>query len=229
MGTLEYTQASTGSSVAGTTGSTTGTVTGGTTSTLVVGSANWVVDYWKGRYVYLQGLSTTQGGTGAIGRITGNTATTLTFVDNVTGGVLSASASSVTNYTIGMLNRGQLLPKRLMAVQTTASQNVIIEIVASTPSSPVVLTGATFAALSALGSPNSFAERDVSATALSGGEVVFAFVLSPGSGVQDIDLTYFFPMLNTLRGNQMDILSVCVSSSATCTVGAHMICQEAMS
>jgi hypothetical protein len=229
MGTLEYTQASTGSSVAGTTSSTTGTVTGGTNSTLVVGGANWVVDYWKGRYVYLQGLSTTQGGTGAIGRITGNTATTLTFVDNITGGVLSASASSVTNYTIGMLNRGQLLPRKLMAVQTTASQNVVIEIVASTPTSPVVLTGATFASLASLGSANSFAERDIGATALSGGEVVFAFVLSPGSGVQDIDLSYFFPMLNTIRGNQMDILSVCVSSTATCTVGAHLICQEAMS
>ena len=229
MGTVEYTQGSTGSSVAGTTGATTGTVTGGSTTTLVVGAAAWIVDYWKGRYVYLQGLSTTQGGTGAIGRIVGNTATTLTFVDNITGGVLSASAASVTNYTIGMLNRGQLLPKRLMAVQTTTSQNVIIEMVASTPTSPVTLTGANFVSLSTLGSVNSFAERDVSATALSGGEVVFAFVLSPGAGVQDIDLTYFFPMLNTLRGNQMDILSVCVSSSATCTVGAHLICQEAMS
>jgi len=229
MGTVEYTQASTGSSVAGTTGSTTGTVTGGSTSTLVAAGANWVVDYWKGRYVYLQGLSTTQGGTGAIGRIVSNTATTLTFVDNITGGVLSASAASATTYTIGVLNRGQLLPRRLMAVNTSTAQTVVIEIVASTPTSPVVLTGATFNALASLGSPNSFAERDVSATALSGGEVVFAFVLSTGAGVQDIDLTYFFPLLNTLRGNQMDILSVCVSSSATCTVGAHLICQEAMS
>jgi hypothetical protein len=106
---------------------------------------------------------------------------------------------------------------------------VVIEIVASTPTSPVVLTGANFATLASLGSANSFAERDIGATALSGGEVVFAFVLSPGSGVQDIDLSYFFPMLNTIRGNQMDILSVCVSSTATCTVGAHLICQEAMS
>jgi hypothetical protein len=229
MGTIEYTQASTGSSVAGTTGSTTGTVTGGTTTTLVVGGANWVVDYWKGRYVYLTGLAG-QGGTGCVARITSNTATTLTFVDNITGGALTNSASTVTNYTIGILNRGQLLPKRLMCVQTTASQNVVIELVASTPAAPIRLTGASFATLASLGSTNSFAERDVTATAIaSGGEVVFAFVLAPGSGVQDIDLSYFFPLLNTLRGNDVDILSVCVTSAAAVTVGAHLICQEAMS
>ena len=229
MGIVEYSQASTGTGIAGTTGSTTGTASSGTTTTLTVSGAAWVVDYWKGRYVYFPGLSTTQGGTGAIGRITGNTATTLTFADNITGGALSAAPGSGANYAIGLLNRGQLLARRLMAVQTTAAQNVVIEIVASTPTSPVVLTGATFSPLSGLGSANSFAERDVLATALSGGEVVFAFVLAPGAGVQDIDLSYFFPLLNTIRGNQMDILSVCVSSSATVTVGAHLICQEAMS
>jgi hypothetical protein len=69
----------------------------------------------------------------------------------------------------------------------------------------------------------------VSATALSGGEVVFAFVLSPGAGVQDIDLSYLFPLLNTIRGNQMDILSVCVTNTASVSVGAHLLCQEAMS
>jgi hypothetical protein len=229
MGTIEYTQASTGSSVLGTTGSTTGTVTGGTTTTLVVGGANWVVDYWKGRYVYLTGLAG-QGGTGCIARITSNTATTLTFVDNITGGALTNSASTVTNYTIGILNRGQLLPKRLMCVQTTAAQNVVIELVASTPASPINLTGSSFATLSSLGSTNSFAERDVSATSINAsGEVVFAFVLAPGSGVQDIDLSYFFPLLNNLRGNNVDILSVCVTSAAAVTVGAHLICQEAMS
>ena len=229
MGTIEYTQASTGSSVLGTTGSTTGTVTGGSTTTLVVGGANWVVDYWKGRYVYLTGLAG-QGGTGCVARITGNTATTLTFVDNITGTALTNSASTVTNYTIGILNRGQLLPKKLMVVQTTASQNVVIELVTTTTASPINLSGASFVALSSLGSTNSFAERDVSATSInSTGEVVFAFTLSPGAGVQEIDLSYFFPLLNNIRGNNVDILSVCVTSAATVTVGAHLICQEAMS
>jgi hypothetical protein len=230
MGTIEYTQASTGSSVAGTTGATTGTATSGTTTSLTVASAAWIVDYWKGRYVYFPALSTTQGGTGAIGRITGNTATVLTFVDNITGLAFSAAPGSGASYTIGILNRGQLLPKRLMCVQTTAAQNVTIELVASTPAAPIRLTGSSFATLASLGSTNSFAERDVTATAIaSGGEVVFAFVLAPGSGVQDINLDYFFPLLNTLRGNDVDVLSVCVTSAAAVTVGAHLICQEAMS
>jgi hypothetical protein len=230
MGTIEYTQASTGSSVAGTTGSTTGTATSGTTTSLTVAGAAWVVDYWKGRYVYFPALSTTQGGTGAIGRITGNTATVLTFVDNITGLAFSAAPGSGASYTIGILNRGQLLPKKLMVVQTTAAQNVVIELVTSTPASPINLTSASFATLASLGSTNSFAERDVSATSINAsGEVVFAFTLSPGAGVQEIDLSYFFPLLNTIRGNQVDILSVCVTSAATVTVGAHLICQEAMS
>ena len=66
---------------------------------------------------------------------------------------------------------------------------------------------------------------------MSGGECTFAFVLSAGSGVQDIDLSYFFPLLNTIRGNQLDVLTVAVSvpTGTAATVGAHLICQEAMS
>ena len=218
MGTIELTNS-------------TNAITGTPTTTQVtLTNANLVADQYKGRYIYFPGLSTTQGGTGAIGRITSNTTSQINFVDNITGLALSVAPSAAQAYTIGILNRGQLLPKRLMIVQTTASQNVVIELVASTPAAPIRLTGSSFAALSTLGSTNSFAERDVSATAIaSGGEVVFAFVLSPGAGVQDIDLSYFFPLLNTLRGNDVDVLSVCVTSAATVTVGAHLICQEAMS
>jgi hypothetical protein len=217
MGTIEYTQANSA-------------VTAGTTTSVTLTGTPLTADQFKGRYIYFPGLSTTQGGTGAIGRITSNTTSVINFVDNITGLAFSAAPAASAQYTIGILNRGQLLPKRLMCVQTTAAQNVVIELVASTPAAPIRLTGASFAALSGLGSTNSFAERDVSATAIaSGGEVVFAFVLAPGSGVQDIDLSYFFPLLNTLRGNDVDLLSVCVTSTATCTVGAHLICQEAMS
>jgi hypothetical protein len=217
MGTIEYTQANSA-------------VTAGTTTSVTLTGTPLTADQFKGRYIYFPGLSTTQGGTGAIGRITSNTTSVINFVDNITGLAFSAAPAASAQYTVGILNRGQLLPKRLMCVQTTAAQNVVIELVASTPAAPIRLTGASFAALSGLGSTNSFAERDVSATAIaSGGEVVFAFVLAPGSGVQDIDLSYFFPLLNTLRGNDVDLLSVCVTSTATCTVGAHLICQEAMS
>jgi len=217
MGTIELQQS-------------TNAVTAGTTTSITLTTANRTVDEFKGRYIYFPGLSTTQGGTGAIGRITGNTAGVISFVDNITGLAFSAAPAASAQYTIGLLNRGQLLPKKLMVVQTTAAQNVVIELVASTPTSAINLTGASFVALSALGSANSFAERDVSATSInSTGEVVFAFTLSPGAGVQEIDLSYFFPLLNTIRGNQVDILSVCVTSAATVTVGAHLICQEAMS
>ena len=208
----------------------TNAVTAGTVNSITLTTANLTVDQYKGRYIYFPGLSTTQGGTGAIGRITGNTAGVISFKDNITGLDFSAAPAASAQYTIGLLNRGQLLPKKLMVVQTTAAQNVVIELVASTPTSAINLTGASFVALSALGSTNSFAERDVSATSInSTGEVVFAFTLSPGAGVQEIDLSYFFPLLNTIRGNQVDILSVCVTSAALVTVGAHLICQEAMS
>lgn len=134
-------------------------------------------------------------------------------------------------YAIGLANRGQLLPKRLYMVQTTAAVNVTIEIIASTTASPVTLTGAAFQPLTAFGSNQSFAERDVTATAVSGGEVTFAFVLSPGAGVQDLDFTYFFAMYNNIRGTQLDTLTVAVTNgtSTAGAVGGHLICQEAMS
>jgi hypothetical protein len=208
----------------------TNAATGGTTTTLTLTTANLTTNELRGRYIYFPALSTTQGGTGAIGRITGNTSSVITFADNVTGLPFSAAPGAGANYQIGLLNRGQLLPRKLMVVQTVAAQNVVIELVASTPAAPIRLTSGSFVALSSLGSTNSFAERDVSATAIaSGGEVVFAFTLSPGSGVQEIDLSYFFPLLNTIRGNDVDVLSVCVTSAANVSVGAHLICQEAMS
>jgi len=219
MGLVERTQASPVANA----------ITAGTTTTVTLTNATLTTNELRGRYIYFPALSTTQGGTGAIGRITGNTTSVITFADNVTGLAFSAAPGAGAAYQIGLLNRGQLLPRKLMVVQTTANQNVVIELVASTTTSPISLTSSNFVALSTLGSANSFAERDVSATALSGGEVTFAFTLSPGSGVQEIDLTYFFPLLNNIRGNQVDTLSVCVTSGASVNVGAHLICQEAMS
>jgi hypothetical protein len=209
-------------------------VTAGTSTSITLTTANLTVDQYKGRYIYFPGLNNLPAsyyGTGAIGRITGNTAGVISFVDNVTGLAFSTAPAAAAQYAIGLLNRGQLLPRKLYVVQTTASINCTIEIVVSTPTTPVVLTGATFEALSTLGSPSSFAERDVSATAMTGGEVTFAFPLNAGAGVQEIDLSYFFPMLNTIRGNQMDILTVAIAGpvNSAYTVGASLICQEAMS
>ena len=212
----------------------TNAVVSGTVNSITLTNANLTVDQYKGRYIYFPGLNNNPSayyGTGAIGRITGNTASVISFKDNITGLDFSTAPAGAAQYSIGLLNRGQLLPKKLYVVQTAASLNCTIEIVASTPGNPVVLTGAGFVALSGIGSPNSFAERDVSATAISGGEITFAFPLNAGAGIQEIDLSYFFPMLNTIRGNQMDIISVTVAGpvNSAYQVGASLICQEAMS
>jgi len=162
-------------------------------------------------------------------RITSNTTTALTFGDVVTGNALANAPTASRTYQIGLIDRGQLLPQTLLL---SSDALCVVELIASTPGNAVSLQGASFAALSSLGSPNSFASRDVSASGLAGGEVVYAFTApAGGSGLLQLDLTNFFPILNTIRGNQPDILTVAVTtqSSTAANVGAHMICQEAMS
>lgn len=211
MGTQEYTQA-------------TAAITAGTTTSLTAGTAAWTVNQWVGRYVAYVNSGVTY-----TARITANTATVLTIADVVTGGALPVAPVAGQNYTIGLLNRGQILPRRLMV---SSSALCVVELIASTPTSPVVLTGASFATLASLGSVNSFAERDVSATALTGGEVVFAFTApAGGSGLLDLPIDQLFPLLNTVRGATPDVLTVAVSTptGTAADVGAHIVGQEAMS
>ena len=167
-------------------------------------------------------------GQGGIGRITANTATSLTVVDNITGNtpmVIPPAASG--NYIIGEIDRGQVLPQTL---NIYSSANCTLELITSTYSSPISLTSASFATMYSLGSVNSFVERDVSATALTGGEVVYNTPL-PAGGLQNFDLTNFFPLYTTVQGNMPDILTVAIStpSSGTFNVGASLVGQEAMS
>lgn len=201
------------------------TATGGSTTTLVRTGAGWTVNQWAGLFVFI--VSGT--GAGQMARIVSNTTDTLTVQDNILGGALGVALASGSVYQIGYPNRGQLLPRRLVL---SSSGIALIELIASIPGSPLALTGASFAALSSLGSPNSFAERDVTATAMSAGEVVYAFT-SPagGSGIQDMELDNLFPLVNTIRGNIPDVLTVAVSTPAgnASDVGAHLIAQEAMS
>jgi len=187
--------------------------TGAATATVVGVATPWYVGQWVGRYVFFPGTGSQ--GDGSIGRITANTTTTLTYVDNITGNPISTAPAAAANYTIGIINRGLILPKGLKISSDTLCQ---VELIASIPGNPVVLTGSTFTGMNGLGSPNSLAERDVSATALSGGEVVYAFT-SPagGSGLQDLDLTNLFPLYNVIQGNRPDILSVAISTSAAVT------------
>jgi len=208
MGTLEYTQAS-------------AAITGGTTTTVTVNGTPWTVNQWQGRYFYNSTL-------GFTARIVSNTSNVLTIADVVTGLPVSASAAG-NNYTIGLLNRGLILP---VTLNISSDAICTIELISSTTASPVTLTGSNFTALSSLGSAYSFAERDASATALTGGEVVYAF-LAPagGSGLQQIDLSGFFPLYNTIKGNQPDILTVAVStkSATAANVGVSIVAQEKMS
>ncbi|CAM6005675.1 unnamed protein product [Sphagnum balticum] len=177
MGTQEYTQAN-------------AAATSGTTTSLTVTGTPWTAGQWVGKYVNFPGLG---GATGLTALITANTTNTLTFQDIVTGLALSTAPAAAANYTIGYINRGQLLPLSLVI---SSSALCTIELIVSTPTLPVTLTGANFVALSSLGSANSFATRDVSATALTGGEVVYGFVApSGGSGLQIFDLSNFFPLV----------------------------------
>ena len=211
MGTIEYTQASSA-------------ITAGTTTSLTATGTPWTANQWQGRFVayVVAGITYTA-------RITSNTTSALTIADMVTGGALAVAPVAGQNYTIGLLNRGQILPRRLMISTSAIAQ---VEIIVSTPTSPVTLTGSNFQALSTLGSGSSFAERDVSSTAITGGEVVFKFTApAGGSGLQDIDLSNLFPLFNTVRGNVPDVLTIAVSTTPLLAsdVGVDIICQEAMS
>jgi len=157
-------------------------------------------------------------------RITANTTTLITFQDVVTGGVMANAPTG--NYQIGLIDRGQLLPQTLLLNCTAVC---IVELIASTPTAEVGLTGSNFQPLSGLGSFNSFAERDVTATSMSGGEVVYAFP-SPLSGLQQLDLSFFFPLLTSIKGNVPDVLTIAITSGGSNPIiSTNVICAEAMS
>lgn len=163
-------------------------------------------------------------------RISANTTSALTFQDVVTGSALPNPPTANCVYSIGLIDRGQLLPQLLVC---SSDQVCVIEIIASTPTAQVGLVNADFQPASSFGLTYSFAERDVSATALSGGEVVYA-VTSPagGSGLLQLDLETLFPVLTNIRGNIPDILTVAVTVAPAATaanVGVNVVCQEAMS
>jgi hypothetical protein len=208
MGVSEYTQA-------------TAAATAGSTTSLTAGTASWTVNQWAGRF-----LNYVVSGTSYTARITSNTATVLTLADIVTGGALGTAPVAGQNYTIGIINRGQLLPRRL---QLTSTQPVYVEMFVSTPSSPVVLTNASFVANAS--ASNSFALVDASATAISGGENVYS-IFVPANQPVDQQIDNLFPLLNTIRGNATDILTVLVTNTDTtnaANVSVQIIGQEAMS
>ena len=207
MGTQEYTQAN-------------AACTGGSTTSLTATGAGWTTNQWRGRFV-----NYTVSGASNIARITSNTATVLTIADPITGGTVTAPVAGQ-NYTIGLVNRGQMLPRRL---QLVSDQPVYVEIFVSTATSAINLTGASFAVNAA--APNSFAQIDSSATAFTlSGECVYS-IFVPANSPVDQQIDNLFPLVNTIRGNLPDILTVAVTnpSAAIANVSAQIIGQEAMS
>ena len=204
----------------------TGSISAATTSSITTAGNPWTVNQWLGKSVYIS--QSVQ-----IGRIISNTTNTINFVDQVTGLAMTSSipTSAATGaFTLGLINRGQILPQQLVV---SADNLCTVELISSIPNNPVTLTGSFFQPLSQLGSSNSFATRDISATGLTSGsgEVVYAFV-SPagGSGLQVLDLSSLFPLYNTIRGNLPDILTVAVTTSGSAVnVGSYLVGQEAMS
>lgn len=160
------------------------------------------------------------------GRIISNTSSVLTFQDIILGNNIGLpfgpSAGNI--YQIGLTDRGQLLPQTLLL---NSSATCLVELISSTPTNQLSLSQSNFVNLNNLGSYNSFAQQDLSSTSLSGGEVVYAFS-TPPNGLQQLDLTNFFPVLTNIKGNVPDILTVAVTSSAGATVQINVICQEAM-
>jgi len=231
--------------------------TGTTTTSAAVNT--YSANSFIGRHIFFPACGGGANQTGLTARITASNSTVISFADIVTGGPVKNTASFVgAYYQVGLINRGQILPKTMFI---SADAPCIVELISSTTASPILLNAASFSTMAniaytntsfgsqqqatglttangmpvttvGLGSNNSFGMRDVSATNMSGGEVVFAFTApAGGSGLQAIDLSYFFPLYNTVAGNLTDVLTVAVTTSSgiSANVGVHIIAQEAMS
>lgn len=212
MGTVEFTEAA-------------GAIqAGATTTSMTVAGTPFTAGALVGRMVYWPTLNQTA-------RIMANTNNSITYVDNVLGGAVASAPGAGIAYQIGLINRGQMLPRRL---QLTSDQPVLVEIYMSAPpgagGGPVALTGASFVALSTLGSQFSFAERDVSATAFTGGENVYSLFV-PANNPVDNALDNLLALVNTIRGDRPDILTVAVTNpgASGAAVSVQIIGQEAMS
>jgi hypothetical protein len=157
-------------------------------------------------------------------RVTSNTTNVLTFNDIVTGLPCRFAPALGNKYQIGLIDRGQLLPQTLL-VNTSAT--ALIELIASTPTNQTSLCQANFVPLNTLGSFNSFAEVDLASANVTGGEVVYSFS-TPNNALQQLDLSNFFPVLNNIKGNVADILTVAITTAAANAVQINVVCQEAM-
>jgi hypothetical protein len=151
--------------------------------------------------------------------ITGGFVLTLNNAVTSSGSNLTVVANS--EFTIGQVNRGQIVPQSLVI---SADSLCVVELITSAPDNPVAPVISDFQPLTNLGSLNSFGTRDVESTSVTSGsgEVVYAFTTpAGGAGLQQVDLSNFFPLYNTISGNNPDILTVAISTRATSSPGGQ--------
>lgn len=197
------------------------TATGGGTNQLSRTGAGWTAGQWRGRYLRLVGGT----GAGQVVRITNNTSVTLSVDNPLTESTtpFSPAPDATTQYQIGLVNRGQLVPQQLIVSSDAAA---FFELVLGG-----TLTGPTWQGLPTLGSPSSLAEQDTAATAITGGERVWAgYTPAGGQGVQSFDLRQLQALSSNILGTTPETLSlVATSFSGTANVAATILYTEAMS
>jgi len=135
----------------------------------------------------------------------------------------SPAPDATTQNQIGLVNRGQLVPQQLIVSSDAAAY---FELVMGG-----MLTSPTWQGLSALGSPSSLSEQNSAATAITGGERVWAgYTPSGGQGVQVFDLRQLQVLSTNIRGDTPETLSLVATNFAgTANVAATILYTEAMS
>jgi len=194
----------------------------GTTASATVTSGNTYVDVPNGS-LFTAGQVINSTALPLSTKIT-SISTNRLYLNNATTATGTFNVVANSFFSIGQINRGQLLPQSLLV---SADSLCVVELIASTPNNPVNLIGSDFQPVTNYGSYQSFGTRDVSATSIgnnslgvSSGEVVYAFTTpAGGAGLQSIDLTNFFPLYNTILGNIPDILTVAITTKATQSAG----------
>jgi hypothetical protein len=177
------------------TSATTGTATGGSSSTLTVSGTPWTVNAYAGLFL----IMTSGSNANKPILILSNTNNTLTF-DTTQLLFPTFTPLNAETFTIGLLNRGGLLPTDIDVY--SAGGAAFIEVVLN----PASITGASWSDIGG----TSLSQKDVSATALSGGEVVASYYATKDT-ITRVDLTGLYPLGLNTKGLVSDILSVMVT------------------
>lgn len=174
---------------------TTGTVaTAPVAQAITVSGTPWTTNQYAGLYF----IPTSGTNLGKPQLIASNSTNSLTFDSTQLLYPLSNMTVGDT-FTIGLLNRGGVLPTDIDVY--TAGGAAFIEVVLSP-----ALTGASWSDIGG----TSLSQKDVSATALSGGEVVASYYATKDT-ITRVDLTGLYPLGLNTKGTLSDILTVAVT------------------